>query len=383
MNKVGIVTLNGYFNYGNRLQNYALQEVIEKLGFDCETIINKTNLQKQKSSVKKNSIDVFLEKNLKEKIDMINYKINKNKIKECNANRYDIFVRFSKKYINETPFNISTNYIPKDLKNRYKYFMSGSDQVWNPNDSMVSEINFMTFAPKYKRLTYAPSFGVSKIPQQYKEDYKNWLDGIENISVREQEGAKIIKDLTGKDAIVVVDPTMLLTKEQWMSIAKKHENKPKKKYLLTYFLGGISKEVNKKIKKIAKQNNLQVVNLATLKDKKYYATGPSEFIDYINDASLFMTDSFHGCVFSVLLETPFIVCERLGHTKEQNMSSRIETFLEKFQLQSRKFDRVTDEILFEKNYIEANEILEIERKKSCHYLEGVLEIRKDCDCIIN
>lgn len=383
MNKVGIVTLNGYFNYGNRLQNYALQEVIEKLGFDCETIINKTNLQKQKSSVKKSSIDVFLEKNLKEKIDMINYKINKNKIKECNENRYDIFVKFSKKYINETSFSISTNYIPKDLKNRYKYFMSGSDQVWNPNDSMVSEINFMTFAPKYKRLTYAPSFGVSKIPQQYKEDYKNWLDGIENISVREQEGAKIIKDLTGKDAIVVVDPTMLLTKEQWMSIAKKHDNKPNKKYLLTYFLGGISKEVNKKIKKIAKQNNLQVVNLATLKDKKYYATGPSEFIDYINDASLFMTDSFHGCVFSVLLETPFIVCDRLGHTKEQNMSSRIETFLEKFQLQSRKFDRVTDEILFEKNYIEANEILEIERKKSWHYLEGVLEIRKDCDCIIN
>ena len=383
MNKVGILTLNGYFNYGNRLQNYALQEVIEKLGLDCETIINKTNLQKQKSSVMKSGIEIFLEKSIKEKIDMINYKINKNRIKEFNENRYDIFEKFSKKYINETSFSISINNIPKDLENRYGYFISGSDQVWNPNDSAVSEINFMTFAPRCKRLTYAPSFGVSKIPQQYKEDYKCWLEGIDNISVREQEGAKIIKDLTGNDALVVVDPTMLLTKEQWLSISKKHDNKPNKKYLLTYFLGGISKEVNKKIKKIAKQNNLKVVNLATLKDKKYYATGPSEFIDYINDASLFMTDSFHGCVFSVLLETPFVVCDRLGHTKEQNMSSRIETFLEKFQLQSRTFDRVTDEILFEKNYIEANEILEIERKISWDYLKEVLEIRKDYDCIIN
>ncbi|MFQ7522828.1 MAG: polysaccharide pyruvyl transferase family protein [Terrisporobacter sp.] len=383
MNKVGILTLNGYFNYGNRLQNYALQEVIEKLGLDCETIINKTNLQKQKSSVMKSGIEIFLEKSIKEKIDMINYKINKNRIKEFNENRYDIFEKFSKKYINETSFSISINNIPKDLENRYGYFISGSDQVWNPNDSAVSEINFMTFAPRCKRLTYAPSFGVSKIPQQYKEDYKSWLEGIDNISVREQEGAKIIKDLTGKDALVVVDPTMLLTKEQWLSISKKHDNKPNKKYLLTYFLGGISKEVNKKVKKIAKQNNLKVVNLATLKDKKYYATGPSEFIDYINDASLFMTDSFHGCVFSVLLETPFVVCDRLGHTKEQNMSSRIETFLEKFQLQSRTFDKVTDEILFEKNYIEANEILEIERKISWDYLKEVLEIRKDYDCIIN
>lgn len=383
MNCIGILTLNGYFNYGNRLQNYALQELIKQLGFECETILNSTDLKKQENTVVKSSLQIFMEKNLKGKMNMICYKINKDSIEKCKKDRHDLFVNFSKKYIKETEFSISINHIPEDLGNKYSYFISGSDQVWNPNDSMVSEINFMTFAPRCKRLTYAPSFGVSKIPQQYKEDYKCWLEGIDNISVREQEGAKIIKDLTGNDALVVVDPTMLLTKEQWLSISKKHDNKPNKKYLLTYFLGGISKEVNKKIKKIAKQNNLKVVNLATLKDKKYYATGPSEFIDYINDASLFMTDSFHGCVFSVLLETPFVVCDRLGHTKEQNMSSRIETFLEKFQLQSRTFDRVTDEILFEKNYIEANEILEIERKISWDYLKEVLEIRKDYDCIIN
>ena len=383
MNKIGIITLNGYFNYGNRLQNYALQDVIENFGFECETLINSTNLSGQETTIAKSSIQIFMEKSLKEKIEMINYKLNKRKINEYSDKRQNIFINFSKKYIKETNFNISINNIPPNLEEKYKYFISGSDQVWNPNDPAVSEINFMTFAPINKRLTYAPSFGVSKIPQQYKEDYKSWLEGIDNISVREQEGAKIIKDLTGKDALVVVDPTMLLTKEQWLSISKKHDNKPNKKYLLTYFLGGISKEVNKKVKKIAKQNNLKVVNLATLKDKKYYATGPSEFIDYINDASLFMTDSFHGCVFSVLLETPFVVCDRLGHTKEQNMSSRIETFLEKFQLQSRTFDRVTDEILFEKNYIEANEILEIERKISWDYLKEILNLKANDDSNTN
>lgn len=373
MNKIGIITLNGYFNYGNRLQNYALQDVIENFGFECETLINSTNLSEQETTIAKSSIQIFREKSLKEKIEMINYKLNKGKINEYSDKRQNIFINFSKKYIKETNFKISINNIPKNLEEKYKYFISGSDQVWNPNDPAVSEINFMTFAPINKRLTYAPSFGVSNIPKKYEKNYKTWLEGIDNISVREKEGAKIIKDLTGKDALVVVDPTMLLTREKWLAISKKHDNKPKGKYLLTYFLGGISKEVDKKIKRIAKDNNLKIVNLATIKDIEYYATGPSEFIDYINDASLFMTDSFHGCVFSVLLDTPFIVCDRQGHTKEENMSSRIETFLSKFKLESRKLDKVVDENIFDKNYKEANKILEIERKKSFDYIKNILK----------
>ncbi len=177
--------------------------------------------------------------------------------------------------------------IPRDINQRYDYFISGSDQVWNLNDPMVSEINFMTFVDRNKRLTYAPSFGVSKIPKMYQDKYIEFLNGLDNISVREYEGAKIIKDLTGKDAQVVLDPTMLLDKSEWMKISKSDRNKPKGKYILTYFLGGISGDTKKKKKKIAKENKFEVVNLATLKDMKHYASGPSEFIDYINDASVF------------------------------------------------------------------------------------------------
>lgn len=370
MNKVAILTLNGYSNYGNRLQNYALQEAIQNLNFKCETLINETNT----NTISKSSRQVFLEKDITEKIIMIRNKINKKKILHYNIDRTKMFKDFSKKYINECDTPIALDNIPCNLNEQYDYFIVGSDQVWNPNIPIISEISFLAFATKNKRLTYAPSFGVSSIPEQHKKNYIKWLSGIDNISVREQEGANIIKELTGKEAVVVVDPTMLLTKEKWVSIAKKPINKPRGKYLLTYFLGGVSKEVRVKIKKIARQNKLEIVNLADIKDKKHYVTGPSEFIDYIKDASVFFTDSFHGCVFSVILETPFIVCDRLGHTEEQNMGSRIETFTTKFELQSRKFNNIKDEEIFSCDYKQVNKILESERLKSWDYLRTILKI---------
>ncbi|MDU1232063.1 polysaccharide pyruvyl transferase family protein [Clostridium sp.] len=376
MKRVGIITLNGYFNYGNRLQNYALQHAIEMLNFECETILNDTYILKQnnKNNSKVDKIKYFLKKDFLSQLITINEKINKKRIQKINQNRTEIFKEFSKKYLNETQFSISINNIRKNLENKYEYFVSGSDQVWNPNDPMVSEINFMTFAPKSKRLTYAPSFGVSSIPEKYKKDYSKWLEGLDNISVREEEGAKIVRDLTGKEAVVLIDPTMLLSKEKWLSISKEHYNKPKGKYLLTYFLGEMSKDSKERLKKIAKNKNLEIVNLADIKHKKYYGTGPSEFIDYIDNAEIFMTDSFHGCVFSLLLETPFIVCDREGHTKEENMGSRIETFVKKFKLESRKFNNIKEEDIFKCNYSESKKILDEERKKAWNYIKESFNI---------
>src|SRR5699024_7837720 len=119
--------------------------------------------------------------------------------------------------------------------------------------------------------------------------------------------------LTGRKAEVVADPTLLLTKESWLIVAKPASNKPKESYLLTYFLGVVTAEVKEKIDEYARKYKLKVVNLAQPKNKKYYLTNPSEFLDYINSATLFLTDSFHGTVFSILFETPFIVTDRKGN----------------------------------------------------------------------
>ena len=374
MGKIGIITLNGYFNYGNRLQNYALEQVLRSIGFKVETII-----------VDNKNLDVPI--NRKKFLDKIKGKkgkdlifFSKNKIKKylynqnhLNLQREEIFKEFSLKYLSETDFTISEKNIPQDLLNRYDYFITGSDQVWNPNYTSGSSIYFLTFAPKNKRISYAASFGVSEIPEEYIENYKKWLSEMPHLSVREEAGAKIVKDLTGREATVSLDPTMLLTKEQWLSISQVPSHKLIKGYLLTYFLGNIPKERENLLKDIAKRNDLEIVNLARVKEKIPYLTGPSEFIDYIDSASVFCTDSFHGAAFSILLETPFIVFERIDNSP--SMNSRIETLLTKFKLESRLVQNIkSNEQIFEIDYSHVPPILQKERDSSINYLKNALNI---------
>jgi len=249
-----------------------------------------------------------------------------------------------------------------------------SDQVWNPCNLHGSSIYFLTFAEKHKRIAFAPSFGVSEIKAEYVERYKEWLSGMHRLSVREDDGAKIIKELTGRDAPVLVDPTMLLTKEKWLSIAKPAKNKPQGRYLLTYFLGGIPAKYKRQIENIVKENDLEVINLGDVREKETYETGPSEFIDYINSCSIFCTDSFHGTVFSILFQKPFIVYERMGSAL--SMYSRIDTLLNKFDLNCRKAENIrTNEQAFNIDYSHVPPILEAERNKALNYLKEALNVR--------
>ena len=272
---IGIFTLNGYENYGNRLQNYALQETIKNLGFEVETILvhrksgdNITNKIKKSLS----SGEVF-----GKVIRRINRQFNKRYLKI----RKEEFLAFTEKYIKEVDYSLSINNTPNDLNEKYDYFITGSDQVWNPNNLHGTSFFFLTFAQKEKRIAYAPSFGVSEIDDIFISDYKKWLSGMHKLSVREDDGAKIIRMLTGKDVPVHIDPTLLLNKEEWLEISKQAKNKPIRNYLVTYFLGGMPKEHKKNIYKIAKMKGLDIINLGVLDEKDTYVAGPSEFIDYI------------------------------------------------------------------------------------------------------
>lgn len=364
---IGIITLNGYENYGNRLQNYALQEVIKSMNCTVDTVI----IQNDEKKMPKKNIKKFLKVNPQILLSKANNKrksymmkiINKNIIQE----RRNRFKDFSNERIVETGIEISN----KEMIKKYSYFVVGSDQVWNPHYIKNSPDNFLEFAPLNKRIAYAPSFGASSIPNEYKENYKIGLEGFKDLSVREDIGAKIIKDLTGKKAKIVLDPTMLLTKEEWLSIAKEVSNKPKQSYLLTYFLGDIESETKKVIKKIANDNNLIVVNLAQIKSKEWYTVDPAEFIDLINSSALFCTDSFHGAVFSILLERSFIVFDR--SKKTYSMNSRIETLLNKFSLESRLSNNIkySDDV-FQMDFSHVSKVLKKEKEESLSFLKNVI-----------
>lgn len=354
MKSIGIITINDNNNYGNRLQNYATQEFVKKINVEATTIRNNPTLNT------KNKFYLRIAKYIKEKI-----------LKKSNdkSERYNKFSEFNKNIIfskkNVTPYS--------KIKNTYDYFIVGSDQVWNPNFSRLRDVDLLTFANDNQKISFAASFGISELPESYDKKVKEELLKFQAISVREDAGKKIVENLTGRtDIEVLIDPTMLLTAEEWDKVSKRPKQLKTDKYILNYFLGELSEDRKKEIEKIAKENNCEIINIL---DKKspFYQTGPSEFLYLEKNAFLICTDSFHSSVFAILYNRPFIVFNR--EDKNVSMNSRIETLIRKFNLENREFTgKITKENL-NHDYTKAYEILEKEREKSMRFLKKALNIR--------
>ena len=354
--KYGILTINDTENYGNRLQNYALQKKIKQFG-KVETIKNIQGFFWK--DYKKRTIE-NIKKYIKKIIPLkVQYK------RDSNFYDFEKNIRYSKIWIDK-------KHIKSDLVDKYDKFIIGSDQVWNPYFKRTSEIDFALFAPREKVISYAASFGVSDIPIEKKDFYIEGLNNVNKISVRENRGAKIIKELTGKDAKVVLDPTLLLDIQEWKKVMKKPKYVPSK-YILTYFLGNISNERKGKIIELASSNNLQIVNLGKKEYPQYYTAGPSEFLWYFYNANIVFTDSFHGCIFSIIFDKTFYYMNR----EEINisMNSRIDTLLSKLRLQDRKFIN-WDNISLKHDYTHVSKILEEEKEKSIEFLKNALKVNE-------
>ncbi|NTW98358.1 MAG: polysaccharide pyruvyl transferase family protein [Geobacteraceae bacterium] len=391
MNKIGIITITRDENYGNRLQNYAVQEVIKKLGFAAETIINttqngfssrksfSTSISKFKPMYAMKVVNTRIRNNLLIKNDRDSFissflwkRAYTQKIAAVVQQRKDAFRQFNTTNIVFSNSKISQDNLNSIDLSEYDYFVCGSDQIWNPYYPQTSMIDFLSFAPEIKRVAYAPSFGVSHIPENMKNYYKKWLLGIPSLSVREERGAVIIKELTGRDATVLVDPTVMLSKEDWLNVAMKPAIDTDQKYILTYFLGNETSAYRKAIRNIAELYSWKVLNLADIRELENYAVDPSEFIYLINNAELVCTDSFHGAVISIIMRTHFIVFDRVedGHS----MSSRLETFLHKFVMKQRLFRNIKSyEDAFATDFNSVDRIISSEQNKAWNFLKSAIK----------
>lgn len=378
MKKIGIITICDNRNYGNRLQNYASQEFLKSLGLKPETIVNRSppagkgarlGLVARMKRMISTPIPVLFHRIVMKAKDRINRKTYQRLLElKVKANEM-----FTATHIQTTPFEIDIHHIPEDLSDSYDFFLVGSDQVWNPNFRHGSPIDFIQFAPREKRIAFSPSFGISEIPEEYRDTYRQWLNEMAFLSVREHTGAGIIRSLTGREAEVLVDPTLMLTRGQWQQLARPARHKPPGDYLFTYFLGDVSRKRNRLIEQIARQHQLEIVRISSLKDIKRYVTDTAEFVDYIQSSSIVLTDSFHGAVFSLLFEKPFVVFNREG--KSAVMSSRIDSLLSTFQLQSRTFDSLGNTgNYFDIDFSHVQPLLEKERIKARTYLLRALNL---------
>lgn len=357
MKRIAVFTIQSE-NYGNRLQNYAVNKVLEKMNYKVE------NLQTQ--SIKDIARDV-IERHphaSKHKLALLVYAMMKRRIEAITNSKKRKFYLFNKK-MRYSSNVISPNCISRNLNRKYDAFVVGSDQVWNTTFSKIVSINsFLPFEHSDK-IAFSASFGLDEIP--YNQEIISCLNSFKALSVREEAGANIIKKLTGREATVLVDPTMLLTAEEWRKISKKPK-KGKEGYALTYFLSPKSEEAKKQLEEI--KNNREVYELLDLEDKVIGDAGPAEFIWLFDHADIILTDSFHACVFSFLFDKPFVLYDR--NWNNGNMNSRLMTLLKKFHLERKYANSDVKNSLWEHDYKEGYNQLELEKKKAYTFLKNAL-----------
>lgn len=345
--KIGIVTICGPLsNFGNQLQNYAVQRILMKLGYEAETI--------QDVRFCKNPLSIFTYWKA-----IIHY-ITKYKYNVRSHGKPLNFFFWHRKYIKNAPILIRDIVDEKKLVDYFDGYVVGSDQIWGPLcpwDS--SELAFLEFAPKNQRVAFAPSFGSGDIPNDRKEEYRKWLSAFKALSVREYRGAEMIKELTGRDAKVLVDPTMLLSTDEWNEIASMG---PKQKYILLYTLGELTDEYKEYINKISNETNGVVIDI--MNHPNFSGSNPSDFIGLIRDSQMVITDSFHGSVFSLLYHKRLVLLERKG---TYDMMSRLKTLWDKFGISLKVYNGIS--LVSEIDWSTFEEKLSKEREYAINYLQ--------------
>jgi len=352
MKKIAIITItNSGMNYGNRLQNYALQHVLEGCSAQVQTIYSAKSLFNSLILSKLRRLAKALLKS---------------------SSRRRSFNSFDNKYIKKAKRVRYEGLNDHTFNNDFDAFIAGSDQVWNPNFHFNSGFEFMTFADPPKRYSYSASFGVSEIPEHHRQEYAERLKQMQGISVREEQGREIVKQLSDRDAEVHIDPTMLLDAEHYVGMEEKPEHPLPDKYLLTYFFGEKTPEYIAFLSDVAERLGLHVLELSDLPGTPFYNLGPQHFLYLIRHADYFCTDSFHAAVFSILFHKPFTVFYR----RDDNvpMSSRIDTLLDKVNLKERLFGALSvEDSMKHIPYDEVDERLFREREAAFKYLREIVE----------
>ncbi len=378
--KIGLLSVQNH-NYGSILQAYALQSCLQELDHKTEIIrYKKTNYFKQAARL---LYFPLLKATFLAKWKSLYLKFRKQEVySDVILTRERAFSDFAK-----NNFAYSRVYIGRDdlISGTCEYdcFVLGSDQVWNPMN-IGGDFFTMTFIPDYiRKITYAPSFGVSEIPIKQRTKTAAYLNRIDYISVRETQAVAIVKELTGRNVPQVVDPTILVGRELWD--ARKGNRLIKEDYIFCYFISA-NLSCREFAKGLSKKTGLKLVTIPYIDeyvkaddgfgDIIPKSVGPFEFVNIISNAKYVCTDSFHGSVFSVLYEIPFFTFSRYKKETGDSTNSRLYSFLNMVGMKSRlrsERDSIEKEELVGVDFSEAKAILDLGRRESLQYLKHALD----------
>lgn len=368
---IGIITFHASYNCGSMLQTYALKTKLEQLGHTCQIINFSNKGQQEIYSVyaRNNSIKNIIR-------NLIIYTCHKRI--ERNYKSYEEFIQ---RY-----FSLSTQKIEniEQLSDEgFDAIIAGSDQIWNITIADGDDAYFLPWVKSAKKIAYAPSFG-AKSPLVFAKNpnvYKQYISEFNNLSVREKNGQKWIKELTGLDAEIIIDPTLFHDIDIYNIIRDTNLTLPNK--YIFYYSPSYSRDINTLVKKISNKYNLPVI---AFNSRNFYVRGmgfsnfslpqvenPSSYLTLIKNATMVITTSFHGTVFSSLYKKCFWTVKNQGMFGDDD---RVLTLLDTFNLSDRMIEISFNpdfNYLSEKDYIMFDKNLEIERTKATTYIKKALD----------
>lgn len=384
--KIGIITI--YYkstNYGANFQAYALSRVLSQQGYDAEQIAYCSH-RKKKCFLKRafsGGFIAFLRKSFRFAKLIIRYPFVCNEERKLNLHfrREKAFSHFNSAVIPHSRKVYNINNIAECVPN-YDCFITGSDQVWNAWEETF--VYFLSFVPYYKtKISYAASIARDFLTEEQKEIFRKNLTEYKAVSVREKSAEKLLEDLVLIDVQTVLDPTLLLTQEEWNAVCSPRVTDGD--YILCYFLGDNKKE-RKIAEKFARLNNWKIVTIPhtagiKLMDKRFgdeqlYDASPEQFISLVKHAKYIFTDSFHAVVFSNIYKKQYFVFNR---NRKGEMSSRIFDITRLFHQEDRfcdtkdkeRFEYVIE--LSDIDYTQENKDFEKLRAESFEFLEQNLK----------
>ena len=371
--KTGLVTFYHIHHYGALLQAAATQRAVESLGAECEILdyyVNQDNaLFRKPTGLGSLAADTHT---------ALHYK--------ALESRYQRFEQFSRDYLRISGHRFESLEELRHAELPYDLILSGSDQIWNPKifpDGHFDPVFFGAFSNR-RKIAYAPSFGIPKIPEEMEAELRDYLAEFSHISARETQGREILREITGKAFPVVLDPTLLLDTDQWGAMSHTPQGYPgteqntSQGYILCYC---ISKPgaLEPYIRQLAERTGLPVGQLCGIRRKVHpkarciLDAGPAEFLSLFQNASYVCTNSFHGTVFSVQFQKPFFTAVA---PSELAAPERYRTFsiLSRLGLTDRIIGKGdTADLEAEIDWAGASARLAEARKSSMDYLRAALE----------
>lgn len=377
-------------NYGSVLQTIAIFNLVKKLGYECRLINQQAfinNPEPTPEEVAKLGLDEA--GSIKSPAPM-NPKDRKNLENKVMRYRFQNFCKKIFKYdekLENLPTGKADDY---EYVKDYDAFICGSDQVWNPQPGWFKPGNYLQFAPRNKRVSYAPSLGQNRVAfskQRNMPLWKHYLSEMTFLSAREKQSARQIEALTGREVSVVLDPTLLFSSEEWLEMAPEGAMpdtfaafiKNGQPYILAYLLHGYG-EYKNAIIEYAEKHNYKIAWLTgtdiTLEEGfNRVETDPGGFLRLVNSAKAICTDSFHGACFSIIFKKPFVSAIIGGMDRNAQVHDiRKYDLLERMGISERAVrpDRL-DILDVPVDYQKVDERLRIERHSSLDYIENALK----------